>query len=91
MNCLTYLLQLLSEGHSFKILYNGNHCIGVNRKRIFEIDDTFKQDLLAGYSLRGGDVYLPLEEGFSHSTVVKIFSLNQKEQKLLEDYYEQNT
>ena len=46
MNCLEYLLDLWNRGHRFTILYNGDHCIGVNEKKIFELGDTFKKDLL---------------------------------------------
>ena len=33
MNCLIYLLELLSQGVQMKILYNGDHCIGDSKSQ----------------------------------------------------------
>ncbi len=86
MNCLTYLLQLWDQGHRFVILGNENHYIGVNDKKIFELGDTFKKDLQAGYSLRGGNNYIPLEIG-GKERIKKIFNLDYKHSKILDEYY----
>lgn len=88
MNCLTYLLDLWGRGHRFRILTNQDHCIGVNNKKIFELGDTFKNDLLSGYSLNGGQKYLPLEEGLTKEIIRKTFGLTDLEYIILEDYYE---
>lgn len=87
MSCLTYLLQLLEQGHKFIILENGNHYIGVNDKKIFELGDTFKKDLQLGYSLRGGNNYLPIEKCHEKETVKKIFNLDERYSKILDEYY----
>jgi hypothetical protein len=88
MNCLEYLLDLWNRGHRFVILYNGNHCIGVNEKKIFELGDTFKKDLLAGYSLRGGDSYVPIESSFDLDALVRCFNLPPHYFIVAQEYYE---
>lgn len=90
MNCLTYLLLLLESGHKFKILGNGNHYIGVNSKKILELGDTFKKDLQMGYSFMGGNSYLLLEKCHDKKTVKKIFNLDERFSKIIDEYYETN-
>lgn len=87
MNCLTHLLKLWNEGHRFQINYNGNHCYGVNRSKIFELGNEFKEDLMRGFSSRGSNNYTPIEIWHTKETISKIFNLSEKENKLLEDYY----
>jgi len=87
VNCLTYLLDLWQRGHRFTILTNENHFIGVNDKKIFELGDSFKKDLILGYSLRGGNSYLPIEIG-GKERFRKIFNLTEEQYKILEEYYE---
>ena len=84
MDCLRYLLDLLNRGHSFTILYNGDHCIGVNEKKIFDFGNFFKKDLLNRTHLN----YIPLEENHSKETVIKVFNLNKKEQEIIEKYFD---
>ena len=57
MNCLTYLLELLSQGVQMKILYNGDHCIGVSEKKIYDLGNYFKKELLECCNLK----YTPIE------------------------------
>ena len=83
MNCLEYLLDLWYRGHRFTILYNGNHCIGVNDKKIFELGDTFKRDLLAGYSLAGGDT-----TSHNFDSLVRCFNLPPHYFIIAKEYYE---
>lgn len=87
MNCLTYLLQLWEQNHRFIILGNENHYIGVNDNKIFELGNTFKKDLQLGYSLRGGNNYIPLEIG-DKERIKKIFNLDERYGKILDEYYE---
>ncbi len=87
MNCLTHLLDLHNRGHKLKILYNSNHCIGVNTNKIFELGNEFKKDLLAGYSLKGGNSYLPIEQVMSCDDVIKSFQLDDKFTDILKQYY----
>lgn len=87
MNCLTFLLSLWREGHRFTIITNENHYVGVNDKKIFELGNEFKKDLQLGYSLHGGDRYLPIDFGALERTI-KIFSLNETDQKTLTEYFE---
>ena len=86
MNCLTYLLDLWSQGHKFTIFYNGNHCCGVNEKKLFDLDGGFKKDMLNGYA----DMYLPLENCHSKEVVKKIFNLDERYSKIIDEYYETN-
>lgn len=85
MNCLTHLLELWKQGHRFIILENNNHFIGVNDKKIFELGDTFKKDLQLGYSLNGGNSYLPLVLG-DEKRIKKIFNLDEKYSKIIDEY-----
>lgn len=87
INCLTYLLQMLEQGHKFVLLTNEDHFIGVNNKKIFELGDTFKKDLQAGYSLNGGNSYLPLEIG-GKERIKRIFDLDERYGKVLDKYFE---
>ncbi len=86
MDCLRHLLTLYNEGHRFIILGNENHYIGVNDKKIFELGNTFKKDLQAGYSLNGGNNYIPLEIG-AKERIKKIFNLNEDYSKILDEYF----
>ena len=84
MNCLTYLLDLWNRGHRFKILYNGDHCIGVSSKKIFDFGNFFKEDLLNNKQ----GAYTPIETWHTSETIFKIFSLTNKEDEIIKDYYE---
>lgn len=85
INCLTHLLNLWSNGHRFIILENNDHFIGANDKKIFELGDTFKKDLQLGYSLNGGNSYLPLVFG-DEKRLKKIFNLDKKYSKIIDEY-----
>jgi hypothetical protein len=86
MNCITYLLNLWHEGHRFIIITNEDHFVGVNDKKIFELGNTFKRDLQLGYSLRGGDRYMPLDVN-SKDRIKRIFNLDDKYSTILDEYY----
>lgn len=88
INCLTYLLDLWQRGHRFTILTNVDHYIGVNEKKIFELGNTFKKDLMSGYALTGGSSYERIETAHKKETVKKIFNLTEEQYKILEEYYE---
>lgn len=81
MNCLKYLLQLKIKKHNFKILYNGDHCIGVNMLDIYDYNNQFKNNLLLGNKLNSN--YLPIEEYHNKETLIKIFNLNEEEAQKL--------
>lgn len=87
LNCLTYLLQLWEQGIRFTIISNENHYVGVNDKKIYELGDTFKKDLQLGYSLSGGNNYIPLVFG-DKKRLKKIFELDDRYSKTLDDYFE---
>ena len=87
MDCLRHLLLLWEKGHRFIILENEDHYIGVNDSKIFELGNTFKKDLQLGYSLRGANNYLPLEKCHDKETVKKIFNLDERYSKILDEYY----
>lgn len=86
-NCLTHLLKLWNEGHRFQINYNGNHCYGVNKSKIFELGSEFKEDLIRGFSKRGANTYIAIELCQNKETISKIFNLNKEQDEILEDYY----
>lgn len=88
MNCLEFLLDLWHRGHRFKILYNGNHCIGVSEKKIFELGSSFKKDLMAGYSISGGDCYLPIENSYDIEALQRSFRMNDFYLEVARDYYD---
>lgn len=85
MNCLTYLLDLLNSGNEFIILYNGDHCIGVNVKKIFEVNSTFKLSLIKGCPLSKN--YSRIEEFHSLETIIDIFNLKPEDKEILTNYY----
>ena len=78
MNCLTYLLKLISQGVELKIFYNGEHCIGVSEKKIYDLGNYFKKELLECCNLK----YTPIE--YNHSLEVIIRSFEMKEKKYIE-------
>lgn len=85
MNCLTYLLDLLNSGHEFIILYNGDHCIGVNVKKIFEVNNTFKLSLIKDDALSKN--YTRIEKFQSLEVISKIFELKPEDKAILTNYY----
>lgn len=87
MNCLIHLLNLWEQGHRFTIISNENHYVGINDKKIFELGNTFKKDLQLGYSERGANRYIPIESG-GEERIKKIFNLDKKYSKLIDEYYQ---
>ena len=73
MNCLTYLLNLLSQGVQMKLFYNGDHCIGVNENKIYDLGNNFKKELLNQSTLR----YFPIEEYHSSLDLIKVFGVQE--------------
>lgn len=57
-------------------------------KKIFELGDTFKKDLQLGYSLNGGNSYLPLVLG-DEKRIKKIFNLDERYSKIIDEYLAQ--
>ena len=85
MNCLTYLLKLISQGVQMKIFYNSEHCIGVSEKKIYDLGNYFKKELLKGCNLK----YTPIEDNHDLEAVIRSFEI--KEQYYIEQlkkYYE---
>lgn len=78
MNCLTYLLDLWRQGQRFKIVYNGQHVIGINEYIIYDLENSF---------IENNSPYLPLEKCHSKETIIKIFDLVEKDIKTLKQYY----
>lgn len=83
-NCLLFLLDLWQRGHKFKIFYDGCHCFALNEKKVFDLNNTFKKDFLAGK----GNRYILLENSHDKETVKKIFNLTEEQYKILEEYYD---
>ena len=68
-----------------KLFYNGEHCIGVNENKIYDLGNYFKKELLKGCNLK----YIPIED--NHSLEVIIRSFEMKDKKYIEQitkYYE---
>lgn len=86
MNCLIYLLDLIEKDYKFIILSNENHYIGVSNDYIHELGNIFKKDLKLGYSLNGGNNYIPIiTDGYAR--IVKSFKLDAHYSKLLNNYF----
>lgn len=83
MDCLRYLLNLHSDGHKFTIYYNSDHCFGVSEIKLFDFNNQFKKDFLQGLC----DMYLPLTTCHEKETVKKIFNLDERYSKLIDEYY----
>lgn len=88
INCLTHLLELWSQGHRFTILYNNNHCIGVNNKSMFELGSIFKMELLGVLPIKGGNAYLPIQDVIGHDVICKIFDLRYRHSELMREYFD---
>ena len=84
MNCLTYLLQLWEQKHRFKIFYDGDHCCGVNENKLFDLNGTFKKCMLYG----NADMYLLLERCHSAEVTKRVFNLDERYSKIIDEYYE---
>ena len=84
MNCLTYLLKLISQGVKMKIFYNGDHCIGVSEKKIYDLGNYFKKELLKGCNLK----YTPIEDNHDLEAVIRSFEIKEQEYiEQLKKYY----
>jgi hypothetical protein len=83
MSCLTYLLQMFSQGHRFLIFYDGNHCCGINEKKLFDLNGTFKKDVLLGGVFR----YERIEKCHEKEQIKRIFNLDEKNSKILDEYF----
>ena len=85
MNCLTYLLKLISQGVQMKIFYNGDHCIGVSNKKIYDLGNNFKKELLKGCNLK----YTLIEDNHDLEAVIRSFEIKEQEYiEQLKKYYE---
>jgi hypothetical protein len=82
MNCLTYLLDLWDKGHRFSILYNSDHCIGVNKSETFDLGNCIHKNLLKNLK--------PIKEVHSKDTIKYIFNLSEVESEILDSYYRYN-
>ena len=85
MNCLTYLLKLISQGVQMKIFYNVDHCIGVSNKKIYDLGNYFKKELLKGCNLK----YTPIEDNHSLEVIIRSFEMKDKKHiEQITKYYE---
>lgn len=83
MNCLKYVLTLYKD-HKCKILYNGNHVIGVSEFTIFDYQNLFKKELLAKSPLVKN--YSPIQEWHNYNIIKRLFNLNDNEIKTYIEY-----
>lgn len=77
MNCLKYLLDLLTKGYNFRILYNGNHVIGVSELVLHDYNGVLREELLKGWQTN----YLPIEESHDTDTLIELFGVTEPELK----------
>ena len=83
MNCLKYVLTLYKD-HKCKILYNGNHVIGVSDFAIFDYQNLFKKELLEKSSLVKN--YSHIQEWHAYLTIERLFDLDDNEIKTYIEY-----
>ena len=83
MNCLKYVLTLYKD-HKCKILYNGNHVIGVSEFTIFDYQNLFKKELLDKSPLVKN--YSPIQEWHAYLTIERLFDLDDDEIKTYVEY-----
>ena len=86
MNCLKYLIDKIYDGNQMTILYNGDHVIGIGESEIFDYNGQFKQELLIEKS---NLTYYSIEKTHDVRIIIRIFDLNDRQAKILTDYYNQ--
>lgn len=84
MNSLQYLLEKIVSGDKITIMYNGDHCFGVNSESIFDYNGLFKSEILSGKSVLE---YYEISSHYDIRVLTKIFKLNASELKVLVKYY----
>jgi len=85
-NCLKYLIDKIYDGNKMTILYNGDHVIGIGESEIFDYKGQFKQELLTEKS---NLTYYSIEKCHDVRIIIRIFDLNERQAKILTDYYNQ--
>jgi len=79
MNCLTYILDLIDEGYDLKVLYDSNHVVGVDQDNlIHDFDINMRGDIFT---------YLPVEQYHTKEVIKKIFDLDERYSKIIDNYY----
>ena len=86
MNCLQYLIDKIYDGNQMTIMYNGDHVIGIGESEIFDYNGQFKQELLIEKS---NLTYYSIEKTHDVRIIIRIFDLNDRQSKILTDYYNQ--
>ena len=86
MNCLQYLIDKIYDGNQMTIMYNGDHVIGIGESEIFDYNGQFKQELLIEKS---NLTYYSIEKTHDVRIIIRIFDLNERQAKILTDYYNQ--
>lgn len=86
MNCLKYLIDKIYDGNQMTILYNDDHVIGIGENEIFDYNGQFKQELLTEKS---NLTYYSIEKTHDVRIIIRIFDLNDRQAKILTDYYNQ--
>ena len=86
MNCLKYLIDKIYDGNQMTIMYNGDHVIGIGESEIFDYNGQFKQELLIEKS---NLTYYSIEKTHDVRIIIRIFDLNDRQAKILTDYYNQ--
>jgi hypothetical protein len=86
MNCLQYLIDKIYDGNQMRILYNGDHVIGIGENEVFDYKGQFKQELLTE---KHHLTYYSIEKTHDVRIIIRIFDLNERQAKILTDYYNQ--
>ena len=87
MNCLQYLIDKIYDGNQMTIMYNGDHVIGIGESEVFDYKGMFKSEILSNDKnpLR----YFSIEKTHDIRVIIRIFGLNERQAKILTDYYNQ--
>mgnify|MGYP003440065165 FL=1 len=86
MNCLKYLIDKIYDGNQMTIMYNDDHVIGIGESDIFDYNGQFKQELLTEKS---NLTYKKKKKTHDVRIIIRIFDLNDRQAKILTDYYNQ--
>lgn len=85
MNCLKYLIDKIYDGNEMTLMYNSDHVIGIGEDEIFDYKGIFKSEILSGDPKPL--VYYSIEKTHDVRIIIRIFDLNERQAKILTDYY----
>ena len=87
MNCLKYLIDKIYDGNQMTLMYNSHHVIGIGGNEIFDYKNIFKNEILSNDPKPL--TYFSIEKTHDVRIIIRIFDLNERQAKILTDYYNQ--